>query len=172
MLYRPNFCCNCGEKIERVEWKLFTSRKYCDLCQSELRYKDIGIKAAGVLGLLLSIAIVSNIFGPPATRQSQLAKAQTSRSLAEKVEPQSNFNTTPAQPKQSQSVADPSGKPTVAPQVADQKPSNRLPEPVYYCGAATKKGTPCSRRVKRPGERCWQHMGMPAMTAGVAGAQK
>ncbi|HEY2866891.1 MAG TPA: hypothetical protein VGJ02_07355 [Pyrinomonadaceae bacterium] len=34
---------------------------------------------------------------------------------------------------------------------------------VYYCGAATKKGTPCTRRVKRAGERCWQHQGMPAM---------
>ena len=33
---------------------------------------------------------------------------------------------------------------------------------VYSCGARTKKGTPCSRRVHGPG-RCWQHKGKPAM---------
>ena len=32
----------------------------------------------------------------------------------------------------------------------------------YYCGAATKKGTPCTRKVKGGG-RCWQHKGMEAM---------
>ena len=33
---------------------------------------------------------------------------------------------------------------------------------VYSCGARTKKGTPCSRRVHGP-VRCWQHKGKPAM---------
>jgi hypothetical protein len=37
-----------------------------------------------------------------------------------------------------------------------------IDEPVYICGARTKKGTPCSRRVHGP-VRCWQHKGMPAM---------
>jgi hypothetical protein len=35
-------------------------------------------------------------------------------------------------------------------------------EVVYICGARTKKGTPCQRRVRAPG-RCWQHRGRPAM---------
>lgn len=35
-------------------------------------------------------------------------------------------------------------------------------ERVYLCGARTKKGTPCQRRV-RSQERCWQHRGKPAM---------
>ena len=35
-------------------------------------------------------------------------------------------------------------------------------EVVYICGARTKKGTPCQRRVRGPG-RCWQHRGKPAM---------
>jgi hypothetical protein len=30
-------------------------------------------------------------------------------------------------------------------------------KPVYYCGAPTKKGTPCKRRVKQAGMKCWQH---------------
>ncbi|HSS19668.1 MAG TPA: hypothetical protein VLL54_06315 [Pyrinomonadaceae bacterium] len=39
-----------------------------------------------------------------------------------------------------------------------------IAEDVYICGARTKKGTPCSRRVHGP-VRCWQHKGMPAMMA-------
>ena len=35
-------------------------------------------------------------------------------------------------------------------------------EKIYTCGARTKKGTPCSRRVHGP-VRCWQHKGLPAM---------
>jgi len=50
--------------------------------------------------------------------------------------------------------------------VADA-PSARAVQPVenervYICGARTKKGTPCQRRV-RSLERCWQHRGRPAM---------
>jgi hypothetical protein len=37
-------------------------------------------------------------------------------------------------------------------------------EPVYFCGAMTKKGKPCSRRVKTKG-RCWQHVGQPSALA-------
>ncbi|HEX2270458.1 MAG TPA: hypothetical protein VHH35_13015, partial [Pyrinomonadaceae bacterium] len=35
-------------------------------------------------------------------------------------------------------------------------------EQLYICGARTKKGKPCSRRVHGP-VRCWQHKGVPAM---------
>lgn len=35
-------------------------------------------------------------------------------------------------------------------------------EQTYQCGARTKKGTPCSRRVHGP-VRCWQHKGQKAM---------
>ncbi|HEX3281547.1 MAG TPA: hypothetical protein VHR36_09980 [Pyrinomonadaceae bacterium] len=40
--------------------------------------------------------------------------------------------------------------------------SNTVEADVYICGARTKKGTPCSRRVHGP-VRCWQHKGLPAM---------
>jgi hypothetical protein len=42
------------------------------------------------------------------------------------------------------------------------EPAAAANEPAYICGARTKKGTPCSRRVRFPG-RCYQHKGMPAM---------
>jgi len=172
MLYRPNFCCNCGEKIERAEWKLSSSRKFCDLCQTEFRYKDIGVKAGGMIGLLISLAIISSIFRQPDNSDSSLTKSLTARSLAEKIAPESNLNTTPVGAKQSQPVANSNSPAANAPVVSDQKVSVKTTDPVYYCGAATKKGTPCSRRVKRPGERCWQHTGMPAMTETATASQK
>ncbi|HEX6046018.1 MAG TPA: hypothetical protein VFZ22_16105 [Pyrinomonadaceae bacterium] len=45
---------------------------------------------------------------------------------------------------------------------AAQTQAPLTPEQVYICGARTKKGKPCSRRVHGP-VRCWQHKGMPAM---------
>ncbi|HKO44112.1 MAG TPA: hypothetical protein VJU84_12620 [Pyrinomonadaceae bacterium] len=41
-------------------------------------------------------------------------------------------------------------------------PSGSSEEEIYLCGAQTKKGTACSRRVHGP-VRCWQHKGARAM---------
>lgn len=32
-------------------------------------------------------------------------------------------------------------------------------KPAIYCGALTKKGTPCKRRVRKPGDHCYLHGG-------------
>jgi hypothetical protein len=47
----------------------------------------------------------------------------------------------------------------------DLQTSPAADETVYICGARTKKGTPCRRRVHVAGERCYQHKGMPAMVS-------
>ena len=48
-------------------------------------------------------------------------------------------------------------------QTASEAPPTPPPiEQNYTCGARTKKGKPCSRRVHGP-IRCWQHKGLPAM---------
>jgi hypothetical protein len=44
---------------------------------------------------------------------------------------------------------------------AGERPTDPA-EVVYVCGARTKKGTPCQRRVRGPG-RCWQHRGRNAI---------
>ena len=41
-------------------------------------------------------------------------------------------------------------------------PQKIISAPVYFCGAKTKKGRPCSRKVKG-GRRCWQHQGLKSM---------
>ena len=56
----------------------------------------------------------------------------------------------------------PKAEPAYGPDgTANERPTDPQ-EVVYICGARTKKGTPCQRRVRGP-FRCWQHRGMPAM---------
>ena len=52
--------------------------------------------------------------------------------------------------------ADPQSEP------AGEEKGAPIEEAVYLCGARTKKGTACSRRVHGP-VRCWQHKGMRPM---------
>jgi len=59
--------------------------------------------------------------------------------------------------------------PLVIQRAATVSPQGEMPaqppitvEQTYQCGARTKKGTPCSRRVHGP-VRCWQHKGQKAM---------
>lgn len=47
--------------------------------------------------------------------------------------------------------------------LANQPPTKTAAqEVIYFCGAQTKKGVPCTHRVKGGG-RCWQHADQPAM---------
>jgi len=165
MLYRPNFCCSCGEKIERVNWSILSSRRFCDLCQSEHGAKDWVLKLISVFGLVCLIAVVSNFFRPSAPQtkaissESTAAIPTTGRSLS------GNLNTTTNSPLQSQNGTNANAATALmlSAKVTNTATTTKSIEPIYYCGAATKKGTPCSRKVKHPGERCWQHRGMPSM---------
>lgn len=38
----------------------------------------------------------------------------------------------------------------------------------YTCGAKTKAGTPCRKPVKKDGDRCWMHQGVPVHPCFVA----
>ena len=165
MLYRPNFCCNCGEKIERTDWKLFTSRKFCDLCQSDLRFRDLAPKIGAAAALLIGIAAISSAFRPAQPARliaSEIVKDPQRPAAAQQAQ---NLDTTKSTTQQSQSGTNANTtQPVPMPESRQSQNALRATEPVYYCGAATKKGTPCSRRVKHPGERCWQHSGMPSIT--------
>jgi hypothetical protein len=159
-MYRPNFCAECGGRIAPKRWRIWTSRRFCSQCAPRFRNSRI------VLPLLAALAL----FG------IGLATGRSSRPVApplivERVESAPLPPTTAAL-----KPASSTGK---APDVSDAeavvKPSpvygadgtaNERPtdpnEVVSICGARTKKGTPCTRRVRGTG-RCWQHKGMPAM---------
>lgn len=166
MFYRPEFCCSCGERIERVDWKPWTSRRFCDLCATKHQVAELAprlIVGLGVFAGILGIGTYTQAPPgsiPPVTRRALAAKTNT-----RSVEPLPNFKTTEPGPNQSQPSSSVDSVNNTAPAPVG---SNVKSDPVvkteaaYYCGAETKKGTPCTRKVKG-NVRCWQHRGMPAM---------
>jgi hypothetical protein len=136
--YRPNFCCNCGHKIVRLRWFVWTSRKFCDKCSRAFARTHWLRPSLSLVALLL--------FGVLLGRGCRRAPAPL---VIERTTPAQNSTTTSKLPTTSNSETSTPPPPAVA-------------ETVYLCGARTKKGTPCSRRVHGP-VRCWQHKGASAM---------
>ena len=131
--YRPNFCCECGHKIVRLRWFVWTSRRFCDKC-SRTFAKSHWLRASTTIVVFFLAAVLLGRGcrrAPPPLIIERPVNSTTSSSVAS--------STTPNTP-----------QPTPA------------PEQLYTCGARTKKGTPCSRRVHGP-VRCWQHKGAKAM---------
>src|SRR5438270_5026795 len=144
MFYRPNFCCNCGEKIERVEWSIFSSRKFCDLCQTEYRAKDFGPKLLAVVVVVVFVAIISSIFRPAQTPPKVIPSQLLSSSLSVNSKTEGNFNTTLSHAIQSQNGTNVNTSTVTVSAANSTRPATvaKTDEPVYYCGASTKKGTP------------------------------
>ncbi len=146
-MYKPNFCAECGAKLLRLRWHFWTSRRFCNGCARRLR------TARFIPALLATLALITAGYlagrarrpvSPPLVinrrADSPLDDGETGRSTFRAATTESGPNPNEAQ--------------TLSPAIAE--------EVVYLCGARTKKGTPCSRRVHAP-VRCWQHKGMPAM---------
>lgn len=170
MLFRPKFCANCGEKVERAEWLPWTSRRFCVVCEIEYKGQDMLPKI--VVGLSLFVGLFgvggylkSGVSEPDLQALKQPKKVYEQPAMVVKT-PVANVLAAP----QYQADAAVSGQPeqrslsstTGTRQPILQQPKIEIDEPVNFCGAETKKGTPCSRRVKG-NTRCYQHIGMPAM---------
>lgn len=121
--YRPNFCSECGDKIVRLRWRVWTSRRFCDKCFRRF------IKAHWTQRACITIVILcfGILIGRGCRRERPPLVIQRT-----------------------------TGAPT-----QNSSPPVTI-EQTYICGARTKKGTPCSRRVHGP-VRCWQHKGGAAM---------
>ena len=137
--YRPNFCCECGHKIVRLRWFIWTSRKFCDKCfrkfaKSQWLRPTLSLCALLLLGVLLGRGCRR---APPPLIIERPAPAQSSATT--------NSSATPSAVGQATTSA-----------------TTTTTDDVYMCGARTKKGAPCSRRVHGP-VRCWQHKGASAM---------
>lgn len=146
-MYKPNFCAECGSKLLRLRWHLWTSRKFCDHCARQLR------KARATQVLLASLGLMSAGYVAGRARRPTppplLIERRSDSPLSDGAVPGKATSTTTIQ-----AGLNPTAAQNPSPLVAE--------EVVYLCGARTKKGTPCSRRVHGP-VRCWQHKGMPAM---------
>lgn len=172
MFFRPSYCANCGEKIERVDWHLWTSRRFCVVCESEYRGIDLIPKVFTAIGILGAAFGISSYVG--AGQASGIREPITARPFRPTIEKSPSTAPNKAALASPVDVGKESVKSPAIPDVgsvpnsSSQSPRNSATErpnadgPVYMCGAQTKKGTPCSRRVKG-NVRCFQHTGMPAM---------
>jgi len=160
MLFRPSYCANCGDKIERADWGIFTSRRFCPVCETEYKGTDLLPRVVVGISLLAGAAGLTGYFkGVPATNElvaRQPQKLAASPSPVAAITPEAaNLVREP--------VANVPPKPVpTGVSLLPVTPAVSKGEQLYYCGAATKKGTPCSRKVKG-NVRCYQHEGMPAM---------
>lgn len=159
MLYRPKYCCSCGERIERAEWGLLTSRRFCDFCATENLGTEWGSRSAVALGLILGVFGFASFFGstgqgtpsqlepPPVTAEKRFLKPPPAE--VKRPEPASPSSEAPGQAVPAQAF------------VVPTEPVKPVSQPAkYFCGYPTKKGTPCSRKVKEKGARCYQHDGL------------
>ena len=179
MLYKPKYCCQCGEDIERVAWKLWSSRRFCQLCETEVGHHDWIPRMALGVGIFLSVFGLGSYLQTPdksfdktprqivsqsnldkniARKKSDTQVNKNEQTLDENLDTTSNV----VSPTKQNDVVAEKNKIRERQTTHLEKPQNNESEPVYFCGAETKKGTPCSRRVKGGG-RCWQHKGREAM---------
>ncbi len=172
MLFRPGFCCNCGEKIERANWKLWTSRRFCELCETDFALQEYIPKIFAGLGFLITLIGIGSYFRGESNRPaSGIAKPQertanVSPLRIANTNASANSTATPEAPVSSNLSLTGNQAPIAktVPGLTRQAANGRgnLDEHYYFCGAATKKGTPCMRRVKG-NVRCYQHIGQPAI---------
>lgn len=147
MIYKPNFCCNCGEVIDRAEPKWTDSSRFCDVCKHDFLPQRAAPLIFATIMLFVGLAGAAGLMR--GDDRNVLVKSKSPANTASNV----------ASPVKTASPALNAVRPS-----GNQGPrsSQRSPEiatdDYSVCGAMTKKGTPCSRRVKGGG-RCWQHRG-------------
>lgn len=180
MPYKPKYCCQCGDKIERIEWKLTTSRRFCELCETEFKVHDFLPRIVIVAGILCGVLGIGTYWRQSGKLSEAVPKQLVSTSLAAdknilkkgtELQPQVSTNSNVLLSVPPLGSANVDAKTPTAPFVVkgeNRKPPGAAVEPplekIYYCGAQTKKGSACTHKVKGGG-RCWQHTGQPAMVA-------
>lgn len=181
MLFKPIFCSHCGVKIERIEWFPWTSR-YCEVCETEHKMQEwlprilnVFIVVIGIFGFGSYLLSGNNSASTDNQLQIKTLKNNNLPKNAPSASNQIKTSSNTVQNAENQTVAQnnapaetnlpkPVGGQIQTPPVRQREnlPVVVAKEPVYFCGALTKKGTPCSRKVKGGG-RCWQHEGQAAM---------
>jgi hypothetical protein len=145
-MQRPNFCVECGERLAQKGWAARLGRRYCDHCTRRLGT----VAAFRPIIVVALIAIAAFAFGRykrPAPPPLIIQRAANSPLSDSPVEFGRSSRANSSRDYQ-----------------ANQSPAALVTnEEGYICGARTRKGTPCRRRVHVAGERCFQHKGLPAM---------
>jgi len=142
-----NFCAECGEQLALKGWRVRLGRRLCDRCTQRLG-RFASFRSLIVLTLIAVAAFAIGKYSRPSPPPLIIQRAANSPLYQSPAE-----SSTAAQAKRAATYQ------------SSQTPASVSNEEGYICGARTKKGTPCQRRVHAPGERCFQHKGLPAMVA-------
>jgi hypothetical protein len=157
-MYKPNFCSDCGSRIERASWHLWTSRRFCPDCAPRFRRTQFllpVIAGATLFCIGLAAGRAARSLPPPLiVERGQLAAVSAPSTTGEERADGATTKMNMASVPKAEPAYGPDG-------TATERPTD-LNETVSLCGARTQKGTPCQRRVRGTG-RCWQHKGMPAI---------
>lgn len=158
-MYKPNFCAECGERVERSRWHLWTSRRFCPACARRFRRSQILTSLMAVVALF-SLGLIIGRSLRPAPPPLIVERGQFPEA------PATGASKAGAQARDEESEPPSAAAPTSVPGYGPDGTATERPtdpnETVSICGARTQKGTPCQRRVRGTG-RCWQHKGLPAM---------
>jgi len=146
-MYQPNFCAECGAQLKRKGWRVWQSRNFCEDCARRLGKNRVARSLITIAVIAISAFMLGRYLrpAPPPLLIERPLNSPLSDLPVKMNESAQKSN------HEDNSTKDPS-------RVAQSKD-----DPEYICGARTKKGTPCRRRVHFAGERCFQHKGMPAM---------
>jgi len=142
-----NFCAECGERLALKGWRARLGRRLCDRCTQRLG-RFASFRTLIGVGVIAVTAFAIGKYSRPAPPPLIIQRAANSPLYQSPAESSANAQANRAATSQSNQTA--------------ASVSN---EEGYICGARTKKGTPCQRRVHAPGERCFQHKGLRAMVA-------
>ncbi len=170
MFYKPVYCCDCGEKIERLSDSLLSISKFCEVCKPHHKFETYAPRCIVCIGILGTIFGFGSFLQKP--NQQVIAFKKSEISTIAPVAPVAKQPVAPSLKSEKASVKVEEVKIGTNQEVqtfdiktaplAKEIVENTSSEPVYFCGVKTKKGTPCSRKVKGA-VRCWQHLGQTAM---------
>ena len=144
-MYRPNFCAECGERLARRGWRAWMSARFCVDCARRLG-RSGRAKPMAIISIVAVSAFAVGRYLRPAPPPLLIQRAANSPLSDLPV----NLNDSARATKRLNSTD-------------SAAVVSNTDDPGYICGARTKKGTPCHRRVHVAGERCFQHKGMPAI---------
>jgi len=167
MLQKTYYCNNCGEKIEVTEKSRFDGGRFCGVCRSEFPVQAFGSKVMMLAAVIIGVFGIGSLWRggdkPLNLSVKQIAANSSNQSNSTVNQTARTNNSVNVQPTTQTAASQTNLRPTA---FSENKQKVSAPvsngEASYYCGAMTKKGTPCSRRVKGGG-RCWQHQGQSSM---------
>lgn len=165
MFYKPAYCCHCGEKIESVEKHPWSSGRFCDVCSKEFSFQEWLPKVFILVCVLFGLFGIGSYLKSGEPTNVAALRQNKSFGLETDGNPTQNSNRQIVQKNEPKTESNLTAKTNINPVEKQIRQTEKTEiEQVFFCGAATKKGTPCSRKVKGGG-RCWQHKGQEALFA-------